>query len=173
MDVLDHFSIPYKGLKNGVHNLSFEIDDQYFKALDSDLKPGEGFSAQLELDKRADMSVAEFSITGELMLLCDRCLGEILHPIEVKNTLHIKIGEENPDQYEVMWIKPETSSINLAQYIYECILLAKPLIVKHKDLADCDQSVIDYIGDGQATDSEDDKDGGDNVWGALQGIKFD
>ena len=33
MKVLDHFSIPYQGLKNGMHTFHFQVDDAFLNVL--------------------------------------------------------------------------------------------------------------------------------------------
>ena len=47
MTLLDHFSVPYKGLKSGLHKLTFDIDTAFFQEFDSTIKVENRFNVLL------------------------------------------------------------------------------------------------------------------------------
>ncbi|MEM9548501.1 MAG: DUF177 domain-containing protein, partial [Bacteroidota bacterium] len=145
MNVLDHFSVPYKGLGNGLHRLSFTVDNEFFKEFeDSHINNG-SFAVEVELDKKDDHSVLVFAIKGNTETTCDRCLAAIQLPILGTYEMLLKFGEEKLSNDEIVFIHPETSKINLAQLIYEFILLSVPMIKTCPEegaYATCDKEVM-------------------------------
>jgi uncharacterized metal-binding protein YceD (DUF177 family) len=170
MNVLDHFSVPYKGLGNGIHHLNFNVDSAFFKEFEESHIDNGNFDVDVELDKRQDHSILLFSIKGKTKTSCDRCLSKIQLPIVGSFELHIKAGENEGSNDEIMFIHPDTSIINLAQVVYEFILLSIP-IIKIYDCEDdtdppCDFDVLDKLDERE--EESDDKQG--NVWDTLNDL---
>lgn len=172
MNVLDHFSVPYKGLGNGIHHLKFTVDSEFFKEFeDSHLDNGE-FEVNVELDKRHDHSILLFDVNGKTQTSCDRCLSQIQLPLQGNFKLHVKHGENEGSNDEILFIHPETSILNLAQVVYEFILLSMP-IIKVYDCEDeinppCNFEVLEKL-DGNVESEEKQQ---SNVWDSLKGIHF-
>jgi uncharacterized metal-binding protein YceD (DUF177 family) len=170
MNVLNHFSIPYKGLGNGIHLLNFTVDSAFFKEFEDSHIDNGNFNVDVELDKRHEHSILSFSIKGKTKTNCDRCLSEIQLPIHGNFELHVKVGENEESNDEIMFIHPETSIINLAQVVYEFILLSMPII----KIYDCDKEsappcnfeVLDKLY--QEEQDSNDQQGG--VWDSLNDL---
>jgi uncharacterized protein len=168
MKVLEHFSIPYIGLKSGMHSFLFEVDDDFFENFeDSPIQKGK-LQIKLQLDKRPDMAIASFDCQGYVVTACDRCLLDFELPIDFEFMLHIKYGEEDLDEDEVIYIDTETSKINFAQFIYEWIILSLPMIKVHQDEKNCDPIMIEKLNGNKADNNEE-----SNIFSALKNIKFD
>jgi uncharacterized metal-binding protein YceD (DUF177 family) len=165
MNMLDHFSVPYLGLKDGNHTIKFEVDDAFFEYFDQSIIRRGTFSVLLNLDKRPDMGVAELEFEGEAELECDRCLSPLIMYLEDNWRVHIKFGEDIIEDEELIVLPPETSSINFAQSIYEAIVLALPMIKVHEDDAECDPVMISKLHSGS---SEEEKE--NNIWGGLKDL---
>ena len=166
MKVLEHFSIPYQGLKNGMHTFRFIVDEGFFESFETSFVTKGSFDVALEFDKRPDMSIAVFHCEGKVTVPCDRCLVEFELPVITDFTLHIKYGENDPNEDEVIFIDTETSKINFAQYIYEWICISLPMVRMHEDISDCDPEVIRKL----SGDQEETK---DSVWSSLNKLNFD
>lgn len=167
MQVLDHFSIPYQGLKNGVHSIKFEIDDSFFLEFENSLLTTGSFQVELMLDKKPSMAIAEFQIVGKYLTNCDRCLADLELDMDEYFLLHIKVGEEEATTDEVIFIDAEEPSINFAQYIYESIILSIPMIKTHEDVEDCDQEVVGKLKD--FSDPSDES----NIWDSLKNLDLE
>ena len=172
MNVLNHFSVPYKGLGNGIHHLNFTVDSAFFKEFEDSHIDNGNFNVDVELDKRHEHSILNFSISGKSKTSCDRCLSQIQLPIQGSFELHIKVGENEGSNDEIMFIHPDTSIINLAQVVYEFILLSMPIIKVY----DCDMEsnppcnfvVLDKL-DKEEQDSNEQQ---GNVWDSLKDLDF-
>lgn len=69
----------------------------------------------------------EFELSGEIWVLCDRCLDEFLLPIEYHTKLFVKFGEETEEQTdEIILLSYGESEIDLTQYVYEFVHLSLP-----------------------------------------------
>ena len=162
--MLQYFSVPYLGLQNGEHEFLFDINNSFFKAFESELKVNESFGVKLYLDKRHDMSDAEFTFSGNLWVVCHRCLSPFSIPIDGSFVLRIKFGEVDNNEDEVLFISEETSVVNFAQIIYEYIVLTLPLVTMHENIDDCDQDIINKMN----SKSEDLK--SNSIWKGLDGL---
>jgi uncharacterized protein len=167
MNVLDHFSIPYQGLKNGMHKLQFKVDEGFFEAFGCTIVKSGRFEVEMELDKRPDLGIASFYCKGEITLPCDRCLLDFDMPLEVNFKLHIKYGLPTNEDDEVIFIDPETSHINLSQHIYEWVCISLPMIRTHEKIENCDPEVIRKLTVSEEVESD------DAIWAKLKGFKAD
>jgi len=137
MNVFDHFSVPYSSLKDGFHQYEFVVDNLFFEAFDhSPIKEG-NFTVQLGLDKKASLSHLTFDIRGNFKTNCDRCLADIDMPIRTEELLVIKEDDRNETDDEIMYVKSDQPFINLAQVIYEYIVIASPMI----NIYDCEGEI--------------------------------
>lgn len=168
MKVLDHFSIPYQGLKNGLHSYQFDVDAAFFNEFEnSPISNGE-FVVNLELDKRSDLAIAEFDFNGTVTVNCGRCLADFDMPMDGEYTLHIKYGEAIGDEDEVMFVDPDVSSINFAQFIYESICISLPMVVLHPDLRECDPEIIRRM-----SFEEEAEKSTNEIWKDLKGLNIE
>ncbi|HMQ05732.1 MAG TPA: DUF177 domain-containing protein [Saprospiraceae bacterium] len=171
MEALSHFSIPFKGLKDGIHRLVFEVEDSFFHYFSNDEIQSGHFQVVLHLDKRPSISILAFELEGKCNVFCDRCLAPIHLPVRGQFQLLLKPGEPDDSTDEVMFIKPETSYLSLAQIIYEYIMLSIPMIKTYNcDLENpkpCDVSVLEKI-----KDKEEHNPSG-TLWEGLSGFNLD
>ncbi|MFW6245871.1 MAG: YceD family protein [Tangfeifania sp.] len=128
------YDIEFKGLKEGLHEFEFKIEDTFFEHFDQELVSHGDLDVKVELEKRNTFMKLYFDINGWLELTCDRCLDNYRQPINQQNELFVKFDENNyEDDDEVMWLFPEEHNINLAHLIYEYIVLGIPLKHVHPD----------------------------------------
>lgn len=169
---MKHFSIPYKGLKDGSHSFRFDVEDNFFRQFGNEEMQQCKIVVLLDLDKQPGVDTLVFEIDGNSVFPCDRCLVEIEIPIRGNYSILMKLGEEEDSNEEVMYIHPETSILSLAQLIYEYIILSVPIIknIECEDMTPlpCDMAVLDKI----ETVNED-NDTVNPLWDSLKGIEFD
>lgn len=130
MNPLLPFTIPVRGLRTGITEYDFAIDDQFFAAFEASPIQQGNVQLHLTFDKSPRMWVLDFAFSGTVRTECDRCLAEIDLPIEDRQQLIVKLSEEpDPDEdADVVFVDPDTPRFNVAQYIYEFIVLSMPLI---------------------------------------------
>ena len=149
MQVLRQFSIPFKGLKDGKHNFEFELTDKFFaEYADSPIQKG-ALSVHLELEKKSDHMLIEFSTDGTIETECDRCTSKINLPLSYASNFIIKFDEDEREEEELIYIHPESHHLKLADLFYEQTILSLPLI-KVYDCEDesprpCNEKVLDIL----------------------------
>lgn len=134
MNVLNTYSIPYKSLRDGKHSFSFQAGKAFFDACEgSDIRDGK-VDIDVDIDKASSMLALDFSIRGHVVVPCDRCLEDCNLPVDYNGRLTVRFSEtENYYDGEVMWMNPGDDTLELAQYIYESIVLSLPVSKVHPD----------------------------------------
>ena len=150
MDPLVQYTIPVKGLREGIHEYTFQVGKDFFRHFEqSPIKDG-NLELDVQFDKRPDMYVLQFDFKGTVRTNCDRCLEEIDMPLVDSQQLLVKFSEnEEPEEAEVIFIPRETQLLNVARYAYEFICLAMPLIktydCENDDNPACNQEMLKYL----------------------------
>ena len=129
------FDIEVIKYKEGLHEVDFPIGDAFFQQVEgNELLEKGNLTAWVKVDKGANLIELTFHIVGKVELVCDRSLETFEHPLDFTEKMIYKFGSEVKEIDEsVMMITRDTPSINVAQLIYEFILLALPLKKIHPD----------------------------------------
>ena len=137
MKIENEFLIPFIGLKLGKHQFDFHINTKFFERFDyheyenSDIKVG------VVLDKKSTHMELSFSHKGTVTVPCDLTTEVFDLPIKSKMKLIVKFGEEfNNDNEEILIIPHGEYQIDVAQYIYEMIVLSVPTKRVHPGVKD-------------------------------------
>lgn len=156
MKTLQHFSLPVSGMKNGNHTFNFELDDSFFQFFENSLIQKGRFEARVEVDKRASLLVMEAWIKGYMNTSCDRCLAYILLPVEAKSTIHVKPGNPDESDDEILYMEPEETSLNIASWLYESLLVSVPLIkvydCENEKVSPCNQEILKILNSKRSDD---------------------
>ncbi len=158
------FIIPYKGLGLGSHSFEFEIDEKFFERFEYFESEKGQLRVKLELLKESSLMDMHFTLEGNMLLTCDRCLGTYDFPVSESYRLIAKFGGSFEDETdEVVVLPPTESRIDLSQYIFEYINMALPICKAHEKEADCDPDMIEKLKNHSTTKS-------DPRWDALKNI---
>ncbi len=129
MKGLKEYNLSFSGLKNGKHHFEFPIDKKFFENFDTELdfENYEGVGT-VDLDKHTNFMEAEIQTKGKATLLCDYDTEPYEEEVENSFPLIIKFGEEyNDEDDEVLILPEEAYQFNVAQYLYESVVLSMPL----------------------------------------------
>ncbi len=124
------YKIPLKSLSDGKHSFVFQLDEEYFKEIDSpEIKKG-NVSVQAELNKTASTYALEFHLEGLVYIPCDRCLDDMEQEITYNGKLIVKFGNDySQESDEIVVIPDSEGEINIAWFLFVFIILSIP--VKH------------------------------------------
>jgi len=170
VDNFKQFKIPFRGLKPGVHQYDYQIDKQFFEHLEyAELSNG-NLKVSLELTRQERMLIFEFSIRGNVEVICDRCLGKFNQAIDGNEKLFVKFGEDWEEESEDVIIIPESEyQFDISKYLYEYIVLLMPMQRIHPDdeqgKTTCDQDMVDRLDNHQKVSEFDPR------WDALLKLK--
>ena len=136
MSTSERLTIPFKGLKEGKHEFTFDLTEKYFQMLDySEFEKG-NLKVKIEMDKKPTHLVFDIEIFGAVQVLCDRCLEFFDIDAEFSGNLFVKFfleENENDISEELLILQPEDYEVDLTHYVYESICLSLPYQRIHPD----------------------------------------
>ncbi|GGG94597.1 DNA-binding protein [Polaribacter pacificus] len=137
MKDLKQFTIQYIGLKETSHLFEYQIDNTFFEAFNFDEFYDANIKVVLNLEKKSTLLNLHFTATGTIKVQCDVSGEEFDQEINAALPLLVNFGEEFNDDNEELLILPYTEfQINVAQYIYEMIVLSTPSKRVHPKVLD-------------------------------------
>ena len=166
------FVIPFRGLKEGEHQFEYIINNTFFEVyqyediLDADIK------VHLNFIKKSALLELSFIAKGEVQVTCDISNELFFQPIEGSLDLVIKFGEEyNNDNEDILIIPYGDFEIDIAQYIYEMIVLSLPVKKIHPGIIDgtLKTDILDKLEELQPNKEQSNK-SIDPRWDKLKGL---
>ena len=176
VNVLRAYDINIVGLEKKRYEYDFTSGDSFFVAMEQELIKKGNLQTHLLLDKSETMIRLDFHIVGTVEQVCDRSLDEYDEPVDTKQSMLLKFGDHNEElSDEIELIERNTSTINVARYIFEFVSLSLPMKRLHprfrdeEDLEDeLDGKLIYQSGASTENDSDDDQSDIDPRWAALR-----
>ncbi len=127
------FEIAFVGLKPGIHEFNYEVDDKFFVEKGNPDFANCHANIKLVLDKKSSFMLLKFEIGGKADVTCDRCGSPLAMDIWDEFNMLIKLVE-NPDEMneqeedpDVYYISKTESHVDISSWIYEFVLLSFPL----------------------------------------------
>jgi uncharacterized protein len=147
---ISEYIIPFGSYSNGSYEFDFELNDAFFGLFpESDIQKAD-VKAGVNMIRQERQLEFRFTLSGWVMLPCDRCLEEYEQPISGSFNLYGKFGHgDNEDEFDVVWISHEASQVDLSQFLYEYVMLSLPMRKVHPDREDgtagCDPGMLDLL----------------------------
>lgn len=127
MNKFKEYNIPFVGLKEGKHQFQYQIDNKFFELFNFTEFNNAAVQVSITLEKKSTMLELHFKSKGTVNLDCDLSSEPFDLPITGKIMLVVKFGDEYNDENEELLIIPHGEhQINVAQYMYEMIVLSVP-----------------------------------------------
>lgn len=127
MKALKLYTIQYVGLKEGAHTFEYKITKSFFDLFEYDDLNEANVKATLVLTKKSTLMEFDFAIEGSVNVNCDVSNEPYDQFVNGSYELVVKFGQEFNDDYEDIVILPFGEyEFNVAQYIYELIVLSIP-----------------------------------------------
>jgi uncharacterized protein len=151
MNPLDRFRIEFGHLGAGEHEFQFEIDDTFFEQFEHSPVELGALDVLVTVNKdEQNMMLIDFTMEGTVTLPCDRCAEDLELEVSGYNELIVKFGENHEEESEdVVVLSGKEHSLNVAQYIYEYIVLMIPLRNVHPDdeegKSTCDADALERL----------------------------
>lgn len=170
------FNIPFSGLKQGKHDFNYEIDNTFFESFGYEEFNEVAVDLRVVLNKTSTMLELDFDATGTVNVDCDLTSEPYDQPIEGHLELVVKFGEEYDDDDDEILILPQGEhQVNVAQFIYEMIILAVPQKRVHPGIADgtLKSEALDRLQELQPKDKKNNDDESDPRWDELKKLLTD
>jgi uncharacterized metal-binding protein YceD (DUF177 family) len=147
------FEVPFIGLKQGTHQFKFEVGNSFFDSFPHSLVQEGNLIAELSLDKKETIMIANFFIKGNVKTNCSSCNEMLCLELEDKMINYYKFGTEKEEDENLFVLSPDEYKINVAQQIYELITVAIPPGPKHEK-GECNEEMVKLIRSYQGKDSK-------------------
>ena len=172
------FEIAFVGLKPGIHEFTFEVDDKFFADVETRDFSNCTALVKLHLDKKGGFMLLKFEVGGKADVECDRCGNTLTMELWDEFNMLVKMVD-NPDEMnhqeddpDVFYISHTESHLHLTDWIYEFVSLSVPLqkTCKEEDLGgpQCNKEVLDKLNEMKV--SEDGKNA-NTIWKDLEKFK--
>ena len=182
MKALKSFTINFASLADGEHLFDYQINNKFLKHFEAALVQEGDVDVKLSLTKFLDSLEFNFEIQGTVLTACDVCAEIFDFPIEGTDQVLVKIVHEIPeqeDEFNIIYLKEGTSSINIAEMLYELLMLSIPMRTVHPVDNDgnytCDPAVLKYLESNEDTEASDEEaNEGDSInpiWDELKKLK--
>jgi len=137
MKALKEYTIPFVGLKLGKHQFKYEISNDFLELFDFEEFNSSDINVIFDFDKKGTHFELAFKAEGSVNVDCDVTMEAFDLPISNDLYLVVKFGDDyNDENEELLTITHGEYEINIAQYIYECIVLAVPSKKVHPGIED-------------------------------------
>ena len=127
MEKVSAFLIPFVGLKDGVHHFDFTVTNEFFEGYDFlDFKKAD-VKVTLVFEKKITMLNLDFKASGKVNVPCD--LSNEPFDLSISSDYHlvVKFGDtDNRNEDEILILPHGSHQIDVANYIYEMIVLSIP-----------------------------------------------
>ncbi len=127
------FEIAFVGLKPGVHQFNYELDDQFFIEKEAQDFANAKTNVTLSLEKNTGFMLLKFEVGGKADVTCDRCGNPLTMDLWDEFKMLVKLvdnPEEMNDQEEdpdVFYISRNESHLQVGDWIYEFVMLSVPM----------------------------------------------
>jgi len=127
MSKFELYNIVLKDLNTETRAFEFNLDEAYFKKIDSPEVQKGNIKAKVTVQRKLSTFELVFILDGTILIPCDRCLDEMEQPIHYKEKLQVKFGDKFDEIDEIVIVPESDGGINIAWFLYEFIVLNIPM----------------------------------------------
>lgn len=167
------FIIPFSGLKQGKHEFNFIIENKFFESFGYDEFNDVNIELLVIMNKTSTMLEFEFSAEGNVNVDCDSTSEPYNQKITSELELVVKFGDEYNDENDELLVIPyREHQVNIAQYVYEMLVLAVPQKRIHPGIKDgtLKSEVLEKLKELQPKETKEEN---DPRWDALKKLLTD
>lgn len=173
MERFRNFDIHFVGLKNGITQIVYDVDSSFFKLFEKSPIHKGNLVIRLDFDKKDSFFILKFQVDGTVHIPCDRCNEYFDYELVFDFDIIVKFDEVKSNaktEDEVIYISRGDSHINVAELLYDYILINIPIQVFHPNDAEghptCNPKVLEKL----YGESENEKEDIDPRWAKLKQI---
>ena len=157
------FEIAFVGLKPGIHEFTYELDDKFFKEKGAEDFANAVANVKLILEKGTGFMLLKFEIGGKADVTCDRCGNPLKIDLWDEFNMLVKLvdnpeemneQEEDPDVY---YISRTESHLDVGTWIYEFVMLSVPMqrMCSNDEVGgpQCNKEVLEKLKNMEATNT--------------------
>ncbi len=170
------FTIPFSGLKLGAHTFEYQIDNTFFESFEYVEFNAADIVVKVDFNKMSTVMELEMKARGTVNVACDLTNEPFDQEVTASLPLVVKFGDDyNDEDDEILVIPHGEHQFNIAQYVYEMLVLAVPQKRVHPGVKDgsLKSEALKKLRELQPKESKTDKDNTDPRWDALKDLLTD
>ena len=169
---LESYKVDLKGVKDETRCLDFDLNDDFFGALDGSQLEHGALHVSVSIRKMAGLFELLFHTEGSVAVTCDRCLDDMDQPIETDNKLVVKLGDTYSEDDDTITIDENEGILDMSWFIYEFIMLAIPIKHVHAP-GKCNSAMTQKLEElsGAVRSGEEEEEAIDPRWEKLKNLK--
>ena len=151
-DIFKEYKIPHAGLKKGIHEFSYELDEKFFANFENALINKCTIQVNIRFDKRQEPYIIEVDMDGTIWSECDRCTASIPLSIHTSFIIYVKyVYDEtlkDEEDVEIIYIAKDDQDINITQFLYDYAHLSIPvhrICDKPGETEYCDKEIVRFL----------------------------
>ncbi len=144
MSKFEKYNIPLKELKTETQVFEFDLDENYFKKIDSPEVQHGNIKAIVTVRKKTGLYDLNFELNGIIQIPCDRCLDDMNQPIQYKEKIQVKFGDKFSEEDDIVIVPEADGGINIAWFLYEFIVLNIPIKHVHAP-GECNKTMVSKL----------------------------
>ena len=151
----DDFIVPLNGLAQGRTSFRRRVGKEFFEYFENSEILDADLDVLVEVEKSGRFIGIDCVIEGNVTVICDRCLEDLVIPVNTGFKQSVKFGdrpvsEEDCDsdemegEREIVRIPLSETDLDLSQAVYDYICLSLPVQRVHKE-GGCNPEAIKYL----------------------------
>lgn len=171
------FEVAFVGLKPGVHEFNYELDDKFFADKGARDLSNVKAKVKMTLEKNTGFMLLKFEVGGKADVSCDRCGNPLTIDLWDEFRMLVKMVD-NPDEMneqeedpDVFYISRNESHIDISDWMYEFVLLSIPMqktCGSDEHGSKCNQEVLKKLEEMEKSHSDSIA---NNIWKGLEKFK--
>ncbi|HCS88182.1 MAG TPA: hypothetical protein DIW30_07290 [Bacteroidales bacterium] len=133
MQEKETYIVNLNSLQEGTYEKQFHLEDDFFSRKEAKELLGGDCLAKVELLRKGDDFRLEMQIKGNVRCVCDRCLDEVMIPMDCEETLSVRLGRMASGDEDVVWVDPMEGNLDLAWLLYELVEINLPIVIRHQE----------------------------------------
>ena len=153
----DNYIIPLNGLASGKSSFFWHAGKEFFDGFENDEIRDAGLEIEVTVEKSGRYLGVDCDIDGNVTVECDRCLEDVVLPVDAHVALSVKYGEESESgdhqegDREIVFVAEDAAELDMAQVIYDYVCLSLPMQRVHEP-GQCNPDAMKYFGSSERQD---------------------
>ena len=167
-----NFIIPLNGLATGKNESFWKVDKEFFESFENSEILDAELSVSVLVEKSGRYIGVDCDICGSVTVECDRCLDDLVLPVDTEVRLSVKFGEEEPSEEhaegerEVVFVSQTEAELDMSQIVYDYICLSLPLQRVHEE-GECNPEVMARLSGEESSAA---REAADSPFASLKGL---
>lgn len=147
----ENFIVPINGLSQGRTEFRWRVGEEFFDRFENSEILAADLDVEVSAEKSGHFIGVDCDINGEVTVTCDRCLEELVLPVETGFRLSVKFGQEPADssdasegEREIVWLPESDADLDLGQIVYDYVCLSLPVQRVHPE-GECNPDALKYL----------------------------